>query len=179
VALWLAHPGRLCRPATSLELDLARSGPLTYREHAHGTGGNCALTPVKRWHTPCSKPGMLIRSLTYKQGIVPGVALALSCSVLLGHPAAAQDNPTNGTAPSATEQAAPTQGLPALPRASETSRADRGGLQQTLPDPASAEEVRGQYGWGLMSMIVGGVIVTMALVSLFIFFMRRSWSTSR
>jgi len=121
---------------------------------------------------------MLIRSLTYKNGIVPGIALAALCSTLLGHPAAAQDNPTNGTA--ATEPAAPAQGVPLpVPRAPETARADRGGLRQTLPDPASAEEVRSQYGWGLISMIVGGVIVTMAFVSLFIFFMRRSWSTSR
>jgi hypothetical protein len=123
---------------------------------------------------------MLIRSLTYKNGIVPGIALAALCSALLGHPAAAQDNLTNGTAPAATDPAGPAPGLPApVPRAPETARADRGGLEQTLPDPASAEEVRSQYGWGLMSMIVGGVIVTMALVSLFIFFMRRSWSTSR
>lgn len=123
---------------------------------------------------------MLTRSLTYEKGIAPGVALFALCSVLLAAPAAAQDQPTSATAPSATDPAVPAQGLPApVPQAEETARADRGGLRQTLPDSASAEEVRGQYGWGLITMIVGGVIVTTAFVSLFIFFMRRSWSTSR
>lgn len=123
---------------------------------------------------------MLIRSLTRKAGLVPAIALATLCTALLGHPVAAQGNPTNEAVPSATDPAEPAPGSPApVPSSPETARADRGGLQQTLPDPANTEEVRGQYAWGLMSMIVGGVIVTMALVSLFIFFMRRSWSTSR
>src|SRR5688500_1637555 len=133
--------------------------------------GQAALMPA--WHTLCSTLGMLIRSLTYKTGIVRGIALSALCSALLAHPAAAQENPTHAAVPSAAERADPGQALPEpVPRAPETARADRGGLRQTLPDPASAEEVRGQYGWGLISMIVGGVIVTMALVSLFIFFMR-------
>ena len=136
--------------------------------------------PILAWHTPCCMLGMLIRSFTCKTGIAPGIALSALCSVLLARPAAAQDNPTNAAIPSAIDPAEPSQGVLApIPRASETARADRGGLRQTLPDPASTEEVRSQYAWGLMSMIVGGVIVTMALVSLFIFFMRRSWSTSR
>lgn len=123
---------------------------------------------------------MVIRSLPFKTGVVPGIALAALCSVLLSHPAAAQDNPANEAAPAARDPAALAEGSPApVPQRSESARADRGALPQTLPDPASTEELRGQYGWGLMSMIVGGVIVTMALVSLFIFFMRRSWSASR
>lgn len=132
------------------------------------------------WHGPCCLLGMLIRSPSLKTKLAPGVALAALCSALITHPATAQDHPTNGIVPAAADPAESGQGLPApVPRVPETARADRGGLPQTLPDPASGEELRGQYGWGLMSMIVGGVIVTMALVSLFIFFMRRSWSASR
>lgn len=123
---------------------------------------------------------MLIRSPTHDTRIAHGAALAALCTALLAHPATAQDPPTNEVTTSATDPAEPSPGSPApLARAPETARADRGGLPQTLPDPASSEELRGQYGWGLISMIVGGVIVTIAFVSLFIFFMRRSWSTSR
>lgn len=108
------------------------------------------------------------------------MALAAMC-VLIGPPdAAAQDDPARAPSAPATDPAQAAPGPPAvIPRPPEAARADRGGLQQTLPDPATSEEVRSQYGWGLISMIVGGVIVAMAFVSLFIFFMRRSWSTSR
>jgi hypothetical protein len=91
--------------------------------------------------------------------------------------AAPGDSPNTALAQAA-ERTQPGSGLGSPLASDETARADRGGLRQDLPDDASNAEVKGQYGFGLISLIVGGVIATVALVSLFIFFMRRSWSAS-
>lgn len=99
------------------------------------------------------------------------------CGALLGQPAAAQEATANESAPTRTQQEGLVLPSP-VPQPPETARADRGGVVETLPDPATTEEVRGQYGWGLVWLIAGGLIVTLAIVSLFIFFMRRSWSSS-
>jgi len=118
-----------------------------------------------------------------RTGLGPILRLAAVSGALLIGPVmvatAAPGDSANTPPTQAEERTQPGSGLgsPLAPR-DETARADRGGLRQDLPDDASNAEVKGQYGLGLISLIVGGVIGTVAVVSLFIFFMRRSWSAS-
>jgi hypothetical protein len=100
-------------------------------------------------------------------GSASGVALAQS------------DSANSAPRPTATEGVAPAPGSPlAPPAAPEASQVERGApqLRQQLPDTASTAEVQSQYGWGLASLILGGVIVAAVVVLLFVMFTRRGWS---
>jgi hypothetical protein len=107
----------------------------------------------------------------------------LSSSLILGSAgvALAQNDPASATPRSTpTEGMAPAPGSPlAPPAAPETPQVERGApqLRQQLPDTASTSEVRSQYGWGLATLILGGIVVVAVLVLLLIVFMRGGWST--
>jgi hypothetical protein len=47
-----------------------------------------------------------------------------------------------------------------------------------LPDEATANEVKGQYGIGIASLIIGTLLVAAIVAGLFYIISRRSWSAS-
>jgi len=48
---------------------------------------------------------------------------------------------------------------------------------QTLPDAARAEEIRGQKGLGMATIVIGTVVVVAAVWGLVAFVLRRTWAT--
>jgi hypothetical protein len=51
-------------------------------------------------------------------------------------------------------------------------------IRLDLPDDATDQEVRGEYGVGMVTLIIGGVASAAVIVGLLFVVMRKSWSTS-
>lgn len=51
-------------------------------------------------------------------------------------------------------------------------------VPMNLPDEASAEEVKGDYGIGVAGLVIATVLIVALVVGMFLFISRRSWSTS-
>jgi hypothetical protein len=88
-------------------------------------------------------------------------------------PRPASTSERSGSAPAGDQPAPATQ---LAPERAEPVGAGKTPIQQNLPDTASAEEVQGEYGWGLATLILGGVLVVALVVGLLISFNRKSSS---
>jgi hypothetical protein len=53
-----------------------------------------------------------------------------------------------------------------------------GNTQVQVPDAASNQEIKGQYGMSLVFLVIGGVFTTALLVWLFMALMRRTWDSN-
>jgi hypothetical protein len=62
------------------------------------------------------------------------------------------------------------------PERAEPVGAGKTPIQQNLPDTASTQEVQGEYGWGLATLILAGALAVALVVGLFVTFSRKSWS---
>jgi len=50
--------------------------------------------------------------------------------------------------------------------------------QVQIPDPASNQEVAGEYGVGLVLLIVAGLLTTAVLIGVFMIVMRQTWDAT-
>jgi hypothetical protein len=48
-----------------------------------------------------------------------------------------------------------------------------------LPDDATAGEVKGQYGIGMVGLVLGTVLIALIVVGALYFITRRNWSASQ
>ena len=107
-----------------------------------------------------------------------------AASLLLVGPAVAADTPTQlpSTAPSAPANHDPIPSVPGNPlptRQPSVSPQAPNPTDVQVPDEATAEELKGQYGIGLGLLILIGVVVAGALVGVVSLLLRRSWSATK
>ncbi len=85
---------------------------------------------------------------------------------------------------SAAPQAEP---APAAPRIVEPARGSgfvdpatqpqAGETAVQVPDPVTDRDIQGQYGLGIMLLVIGGLLCTALVIALFRIVMRRSWES--
>jgi hypothetical protein len=51
-------------------------------------------------------------------------------------------------------------------------------IPMNLPDDATTREVKGQYGIGMVGLVLGTVLIALIVVGALYFITRRNWSTS-
>jgi hypothetical protein len=135
-------------------------------------------------HTIATRGSAVFTRRASARGYVLG-AFALATVSLAGvtfpSSALAQSNATDPRPSTSEGSSAPAgdQPVPAThlaPERAEPIGAGKAPIQQNLPDTASTEEVQGEYGWGLATLILGGALMVALVVGLFVSFSRKSWS---
>ena len=76
-----------------------------------------------------------------------------------------------------TSAAEPSQG-PRFVRVDPSSQPQAGETAVQVPDPASDREVKGQYGLGVVLLVLGGLLSGAFVVALFRIVIRRTWDST-
>lgn len=118
--------------------------------------------------------------------LVPLLVTVLGAAPLLGSTlASAAQTPPAGASSSAPapERRAPLDPAPvdtapvnSVPRADVNAPAAP--MPLNLPDRATNEEVQGEYGIGIATLVVGALLLAALVVGIFYLIARRSWSAS-